>query len=138
MVNYKNYKIFPDGKVFSNNRNKFLKPRLTNRGYLQVNLGGKQIYVHQLISDLFIPNPNNYKIINHINGDKTDNRVQNLEWCTQLENVLHYHKGKQFEKYGDKFRVRIWDSKNKKHLHLGIVNTREEGLKLYNNYASQL
>jgi hypothetical protein len=133
-----NYKINTDGSVFSIRRNKLLKPRLTNRGYLQVNLSGKQIYIHQLVAKTYISNPNNYTVINHKNGNKLDNNVDNLEWCTQLNNVLHYHGGKKLEKYGDRFRVRFWDKNKKKHLQLGIVNTVEEGLKMYNQYASQL
>ena len=130
------YKINTDGSVFSIRRNKLLKPRLTNRGYLQVNLSGKQVYIHQLVAKTYISNPNNYTVINHKNGNKLDNNVDNLEWCTQLNNVLHYYGGKKLEKYGDRFRVRFWDKNKKKNLQLGIVNTVEEGLKMYNQYVS--
>lgn len=137
MTNYKTYLIYQDGKVFSTKRNKFLIPRLTNRGYYQFNLGGEQIYIHQLLGELFISNPNNYKVINHINGIKTDNRVENLEWCTQRHNVNHYHKSDNVTLLpSGKFRSRCYHDKKTKHL--GCFNSREEARNAYINYVSQL
>ena len=52
----------------------------------------KTIKVHTLIADTFISNPNNFKIINHINEIKTDNRVENLEWCTNKYNNIYNEK----------------------------------------------
>ena len=68
-----------------------LKPRNAGSGYPMVGLwneeGCERKYVHKLVAEAFIPNPNGYKEINHINETKSDNRAENLEWCTHAYNV---------------------------------------------------
>lgn len=59
-------------------------------GYMQIGVGhGKRVTVHRLVAATFIPNPRNLPQVNHKNFDRTDNRVENLEWCTNGENSLH-------------------------------------------------
>ena len=62
-----------------------------HRGYLMVQLTskGKTMTMHRLVALTFIPNPNDYPELNHINGIKTDNSVANLEWCTRKQNHNH-------------------------------------------------
>lgn len=62
---------------------------LDSHGYLIVRLNGKKHYVHRLIATIFVPNPNNYSVVNHLNGIKLDNNPSNLEWCTKADNNRH-------------------------------------------------
>lgn len=89
--NFPNYYISKCGKIYSTLRNKFLKCQLNSNGYFRVSLGReKKIYLHQLIAETFIKKIDNTKnCINHINGKKTDNSIENLEWCTYSENLKH-------------------------------------------------
>ena len=80
------------GKIWSLVSEKILTTTLSY-GYHRVNLGGKKNskkkYIHRLVGEAFIVNPNNYEMINHKNGIKTDCSVVNLEWVTRSENSLH-------------------------------------------------
>lgn len=73
-------------------RSKLLKP-FDNEGYTRVKLfiknNGKRFLVHRLVAENFIPNPKNKPFVNHIDGNKSNNFVENLEWVTSSENVVH-------------------------------------------------
>lgn len=83
---FENYKISNLGRIYSTKRRSCLKiKKLGGKGYYQVRLSkdGQYYYknLHRLIAEVFIPNPNNYRTVNHINGNKLDNRIENLEWA---------------------------------------------------------
>jgi len=87
-----NYLIYPNGKVQNKKRRRFLTAIINSNGYYTVDLykNGvrKNFKVHRLIAIHYIPNNNpNFKIINHKNGDRLDNSINNVEWCDQLWNT---------------------------------------------------
>lgn len=82
------YIVFDDGRVFSKISNKFLKGDISH-GYMRYSLHGKVIRANVLVATLFIANPNNLPIVNHKDGNKLNNSVDNLEWCTYYENNKH-------------------------------------------------
>ena len=85
------YIVSRDGKVWSVNLGRFLKLHNVNGGSLVVQLRDEngnrhKTRVHRLVAELFIPNPDNKPQVDHINGDRHDNCVCNLRWCTNSEN----------------------------------------------------
>jgi hypothetical protein len=82
------YVISNEGHVINTNTNKLNKHTKTSLGYIRVS-AGKNYLLHRLIAEAFIPNPDNLPEVNHIDGIKENNRVENLEWCTHADNVKH-------------------------------------------------
>jgi len=91
--NYDNYLISDQGRVYSEQNKKFRKPQKDGGGYFYVNLckNGvrKNHLIHRLVALAFILNPENKRTVNHIDGCKTNNHADNLEWATDKENIHH-------------------------------------------------
>lgn len=87
------YQINKLGQVYSYKTNKILKGNINNTGYrlvcLTINGKKKQYSVHRLVAETFLPNPDNLPVVNHKDGDKLNDCVNNLEWVSQSKNVLH-------------------------------------------------
>lgn len=88
-----NYLVSNTGYVKNKKTNRILTNILSNDGYycvgISVNKKNCRKRVHRLVAFAFIENPNNYPYVNHKNGIKTDNKVENLEWCTPQQNTQH-------------------------------------------------
>ena len=88
---FERYQITDDGRVWSKTSKRYLSPTKSQDGYLRVKLcNGDGTYintnVHRLVASAFIPNPDNLPQVNHKDEDKTNNCVENLEWCTSQYN----------------------------------------------------
>ena len=122
------YEVSNTGKVkrilsYGNNKYRIDNEmsELDNRGYKAViltkNNQSKRCLIHRLVAQAFIPNPENKPQVNHIDFNKANNRLDNLEWCSIRENVTHYH----------------ISSPNKRNRHIGVYFN-----KLNNNWRSEM
>ena len=102
------YKIYENGEFTSKDSDELRIPHKHQRGYLwasfTINGVKKKLLIHRVVAMAFIENPYNKPQVNHIDGDKTNNHVSNLEWCTNYENRQHavnhnlHAKGEQLAK----------------------------------------
>lgn len=83
------YEITRDGKVINKHTGHTLAPQPNGKGYLRVSIGKKLMFIHRLVAEKYIPNPENKPQVNHKDGNKLNNCVDNLEWVTNQENRNH-------------------------------------------------
>ena len=119
-----NYEVSTNGQVRNRTTKKILKGRLSKNGYLQVSIKIDATqkfcnrYIHRLVALHFIQNPNNKREVNHIDGNKENNTLSNLEWVTSSENQKHRH---------------LIGHKKTSNRHIGMFNKKGEMVKDFNS-----
>ena len=88
IIKITNYFISDYGRI-RNNRGEILNLCPSIHGYVKVQINANQMSVHRLVALVFLENPENKEFVNHIDGNKSNNKLDNLEWATCLENNLH-------------------------------------------------
>lgn len=85
-----NYEVNNHGEVRNKRNGRILKPQLNrDGGYQRVNLDGRHRYIHRLVADAFFAGEHDGIDVNHIDGNRLNNDLTNLEWCTRKENIRH-------------------------------------------------
>ena len=128
----KMYQISNHGNVFSKISEKVLKPYFNTNGYLNISLKGKMMPIHRLMAIQFLPKINGKNQVNHKNGIKIDNRLENLEWVNNRENVAHFYGNKNTgvqKTKANKFSVKIYSEG--KQIYLGTFPEIEQANKAY-------
>lgn len=120
IINYENYYIYENGEVENISTHKILKGSISENGYKYYRLSKdnkkQMFYAHRLVALHFIPNKHNLPIVNHKDGNKLNNNVENLEWVTQSDNMFHAHECNLISKsrptsfYEEDLKAEIWRS----------------------------
>lgn len=88
-LNLTDYIITDKGEVINKKSGRKVKPQPNGKGYLRVSISGKLRFVHRLVAEKYVPNPENKPQVNHKDGNKLNNSADNLEWVTNMENRQH-------------------------------------------------
>tara|TARA_R110000822_G_scaffold1894_3_gene9060 strand:- start:641 stop:1102 length:462 start_codon:yes stop_codon:yes gene_type:complete len=124
-----NYDINEKGEVLNLRKNKLMKIHTSYNGYKYVSLPGKTNYIHRLLGIKFIHNPLMLREINHIDGNKLNNDLNNLEWCSSSDNTKHAYKiGLQSQKGENNARTNLTNLDIMKIKQLSSEGTKQKEL----------
>lgn len=150
-IEWKTISWYPECEVSNNGRVRYTETKKERKvsksvyGYGVLYINHKVVFVHRLLAQAFIPNPENKPFINHKNSNRFDNRIENLEWCTPKENSNHALIGKHGNALGmvgsksrnfkhwicqvslDGFLIGVYEGVNDAHRQTGIHSARVYG-----------
>ena len=141
------YQINKNGEIKSKRKNIIMKPTINDKGYLNISLRKdkqkKQYYIHRLLAIQFIDNPNEYKIVDHIDNNKLNNDLENLRWISHSGNCRNRiphgsskYLGVYWYKKSKKWMAQITiDGKRK---YLGLFTNEEEASECYQKVYNEI
>lgn len=81
-LSLEDYEITEDGRVINKHTGRVLKGQPNGKGYLRVHIDGKLRFIHRMVAEKYVPNPDNLEQVNHKDGNKLNNCAENLEWVS--------------------------------------------------------
>jgi hypothetical protein len=146
---YPNYEISISGSVRNVKTKRILNPYINSNGYYRIDLHNngkrKKFYIHRLVISNFIPNIENKKCVDHINGKRLDNTISNLRWSSDEENQHNRQinlnntssiKGVYWNKKANKWHAQI--NINGKNIHLGLFDNLDDAKLVRQKKAAEL
>ena len=141
---YENYLIYPSGKVYSKVSKRYLRVWLNNRGYYCYTIEKHNKTVHRLLAEHFIENPDNKAFVDHIDQNKTNNKLNNLRWATDSENGQN----RTFQKnnkvgiknisYHKTYNIYVYKKTLRGLIHQKRFKTLEEAIEYKKNYEKNI
>lgn len=148
VAEFEEYFVSSFGRIIRTKTGRILKPVINHKGYLIVQLckegHRKNMRVHRLVAETFIPNPDNLPEVDHINGDRQDNRTENLRWVTGSANTRNRevcrqatskYNGVRFHEKSGKFLASVWF--NRKTVHLGTFTEETKAALAFNQFCKE-
>jgi hypothetical protein len=144
---YENYSINKNGDLINNKKQKLLRAWYNRGGYKCFTLRNwglnikRNLTMHRLLGLSFIPNPNNYPCIDHIDRNVKNNNLNNLRWCSHQMNTINricknpLGRGIEYSRNKQRFYVNLWRNRKKKYI--GVYDTIEEAKKAYKNAVEE-
>ena len=144
LIEYPNYKISNNGKVINRKTGMEITPQMTCSGYYYFQVNKNRIrhnlYIHKLLGEYFIPNPDNKTIVDHIDRNRSNNQMSNLRWANKSENSINCKtrndntsgcKGVCYNKRANMWLARI--TKNNRTINIGYFKNFEDAIIARNN-----
>lgn len=124
------YQVSNLGRIKTIKTNRIRKNQIDRNGYERIMIRNKLLYVHRLVAEVFIPNPKQYREVNHKDENKLNNTVDNLEWCSREYNNSY---GNRDNKVREKLKIKI-EQYDLQGNHIKTWQSIISAIKFYNNY----